>query len=249
MASSSTPRSPEELRDRVGRLHDRIRAAGGTDVTVVAVTKGFGADVVAMAVAAGLVDLGESYAQEMHVKVDELDARGVVVPRWHFIGRLQRNKVRVVAPRIHLWQSVDRAELAREIARRQPGASVLVQVNISGEAQKGGCAPSDAEALAAAATAAGLRVEGVMGVGPMGPPEAARPAFRALARLADQLGVAVRSMGMTGDLEVAIEEGSTMVRVGRELFGARPVPGDRSVGTPPGGPPGGPGIAGGPTSL
>lgn len=186
-------------------------------VRLVAVTKGFGPDAVAAAIAAGVDHVGESYTSE-------LVAKAVASPpdvRWHFIGRLQSNKVKAVAPLVELWQSVDRPSLVRHIGERAPGAQVLVQVNASGEATKGGCHPDDAAGLVADAGRAGLRVGGLMAIGPEGEPERARPAFRLLRELADGLGLAERSMGMSDDLEVAVQEGSTMVRVGRALFGAR----------------------------
>lgn len=205
---------------KVAEVRARIASAGGDPdrVTLVAVTKGFGADACRAALDAGVVDLGESYAQDAVAKIAEVDDDRA---RWHFIGRLQTNKVRSLAGVISLWQSVDRDALVDEIARRAPGARILIQVNISDEAQKGGCRPDGAGALVARAAGAGLTAAGLMGVGPVGPPGAARPAFRLLASLADDLGLAERSMGMTGDLEVAIEEGSTMVRVGSGLFGPR----------------------------
>ena len=189
---------------------------------VVAITKGFPASVVEAALEAGLDAVGESYAQELVAKAGELAAAGAS-PEWHFVGRLQRNKVRAIADVVTLWQSVDRIELAREIAKRRPGARVLVQLNLSGEPQKGGCAPERAEDLVVEVAALGLEVRGLMGVGPSGPPERSRPGFRALVGLADRLGLEERSIGMSGDLEVAVEEGATMVRVGRDLFGDRPV--------------------------
>jgi PLP dependent protein len=207
----------------VARVRDRIRAAGGdpAQVTIVAVTKRFDADVVLAAVAAGIVDIGESYAQEMEAKAATLadDADDV---RWHFVGRLQRNKVRKVASVVSLWQSVDRLELGAEIARWAPGAAVLVQVDISGEPTKGGCRPDAVPALVDGLTGLDLEVRGLMAVGPLGPAEAARPGFRQLRETARKLGLSELSMGMTHDLEVAIEEGSTMVRVGEALFGPRP---------------------------
>jgi hypothetical protein len=142
--------------------------------------------------------------------------------RFHFIGRIQRNKVRVLAPLISLWHSVDRIEVGREIAKRAPGAAVLVQLDISGEAQKGGCSLDGAPQLVAGLGELGLDVRGFMGMGPMGEPEEARPGFRRLVALADELALPERSMGMSADLEVAVEEGSTLVRVGRDLFGPRP---------------------------
>jgi PLP dependent protein len=210
----------ERVRARIADVRARIADAGGDPdgVTIVAVTKTFGADVVDAAVAAGMLDVGESKAQELVAKAAEVTSS----PRWHFIGRLQRNKVRSLAGLVSLWQSVDRIDAATEIARRAAGASVLVQVNVSDEPQKGGCPPDETSALVAAAGDLGLDVRGLMAVGATGPPEAARPGFRLLADLADRLALPVRSMGMTGDLEVAVACGSTMVRVGTALFGDRP---------------------------
>jgi uncharacterized pyridoxal phosphate-containing UPF0001 family protein len=130
--------------------------------------------------------------------------------------------VRALAPVVRVWQSVDRAELAVEIAKRAPGAMVFVQVNASGEGQKAGCSFDEAPPLVARCRDLGLAVEGIMAIGPAGPPEAARHPFERVVALADELALAERSIGMTDDLEVAIEAGSTMVRVGRALFGPRP---------------------------
>ena len=173
---------------------------------------------------AGLADLGENYAQELLPKAGELGDRpdASPQPRWHFIGRLQRNKVRKIADLVHLWQSVDRIDLATEIARRAPGARVLVQVDIAGVGGRGGCPPDETAQLVAGCRQAGLDVAGLMAVGEPGPPEQARPGFRLLAAQAADLGLAELSMGMSADIEVAVEEGATMVRVGTALFGPRP---------------------------
>jgi uncharacterized pyridoxal phosphate-containing UPF0001 family protein len=219
-----------ELARRLAVVRARIEAAraaapdrAAPEVRLLAVTKGFGPRVVALATSVGLVDLGESYAQELRAKV-AATAEVAPPPRWHFIGNLQRNKVRQVAGAVHLWQSVDRRSLGEEIARRAPGAAVLVQVDLAGVAGRGGCRPDEVPDLVAALRDLGLEVRGLMGVAPRGTPEEARPGFRALVAQADRLGLAERSIGMTGDLEVAVEEGSTMVRVGRALFGPRPTP-------------------------
>lgn len=210
--------SAAELAVRLDSLRERIEAAGGdpSTVTVVGVTKGFDASAPAAAAEAGLVDVGESYAQEMVVKAAEVPA-GL---HWHWVGRLQRNKVRLVAPLVRLWHSVDRVELGAEIARRAPGAAVLAQVNTSGEGTKGGCAPSDAAALVADLRAEGLEVRGLMTVALRGP-DGAADCFATLRRLADDLDLPERSMGMSGDLEAAVAEGATIVRVGTALFGNR----------------------------
>lgn len=215
------PPDDATVADRVAAVRDRIAAAGGQDVTLVAVTKGFSEAAVVAALAAGVTDVGESYAQEMATKVSRLNDRAADA-RWHFIGRLQRNKVRLIAGSVACWQSVDRPELVDEIARRAPGARVLIQVNLSGDPAKGGCAWQDVAVLVARGQAAGLAVEGLMGVAPAGPTEAARPGFRRLVALSDELGLPERSIGMSGDLAVAVEEGATIVRVGEGLFGARP---------------------------
>jgi pyridoxal phosphate enzyme (YggS family) len=198
----------------------RIERAGGVDVAIVAVTKGFPADAIAAAVAAGCHRIGENYAQELLAKLADLEGPR---PELHFIGRLQSRKVRALAGVVDVWQSVDRSSVVGEIARHQPGGRVMVQVNVSEEPQKGGCAPDEAGSLVDEARAAGLDVIGLMTVGRSGPPEAARAGFRRLRALVDEVGVRECSMGMSEDLEVAVAEGSTMVRVGTALFGARPL--------------------------
>jgi pyridoxal phosphate enzyme (YggS family) len=212
---------PGLVAERLAAVHERIRSAGGHDVQVVAVTKTFGADAIVAAVAAGCGRIGENYAQELVAKLRQLP--GDVRPEVHFIGHLQSNKVKLLAPWVHVWQTVDRPSVVAELGRRVPGARVLVQVNTTDEPSKGGCAPGEVHDLVASARAAGLHVEGLMTIGPTeGGPEAARPAFRLLRVLAAELDLTTLSMGMTHDLEVAVEEGATMVRVGTALFGPRP---------------------------
>ncbi|GIU83304.1 MAG: YggS family pyridoxal phosphate enzyme [Acidimicrobiales bacterium] len=229
------PRDAAELTRRLDRVRDRIARAGGDpdSVTVVAVTKGFGADMVDLAAEAGIDDLGENYAQEVIAKF----AHGGTRPttggrrhpelRLHFIGQLQRNKVKKLAGLVDVYQSVDRPELVSELSRRAPGAELLVQVDCSGDDRRGGCPPSEVSGLVALARAEGLRVSGLMTVAPLGGPEVARRCFRTVRVLADELGLETRSMGMSADLEIAVSEGSTMVRIGTDLFGPRP---DRHAG-------------------
>ena len=202
------------------RVRDRIEAAGGDDaVAVLAVTKGFGSEAIDAAVAAGCKAIGENYAQELLAKRQAAEQAEV-----HFIGQLQTNKVRQVAGLVDVYETVDRERLANEIGRRQPGARVLVQVDTTGEPGKGGCLLADVHALVEVVHAAGLDLRGLMTVGPTeGGPEAARAGFRSVRAAVDRLGLAVCSMGMTDDLEVAVQEGSTQIRVGTALFGARPV--------------------------
>jgi len=191
-------------------------------VLLVAATKTVPAEQVAEAVALGVTNVGENRAQELLAKADTLAAMAPSRQAdvcWHFLGRLQRNKVRSLAGRVTWWQSVDRETLGVTIARHAPGAQVLVEVNLADEPQKGGCAPADAGRLADALRESGLRVEGLMTI----PPEGDEPRrwFAALRELGGDLGVHHLSMGMTDDYEVAVEEGATMVRIGRAIFGAR----------------------------
>lgn len=208
----------------VARVRKRIAGAGGDPaaVRVVAVTKGFGPDAVEAAMAAGVTDVGESYAQELTAKAA---VPALATARWHFVGRLQSNKVKGLAPVVHLWQSVDRASLVGRLGEHAPGAAILVQVNVAADPRQGGCPPSSVADLVRRARQAGLEVRGLMAIGAPGP-ERARSGFRRLRELADEHGLMERSMGMSTDLEVAVQEGSTMVRVGRALFGPRPPRGD-----------------------
>lgn len=200
-----------------------MASAGGDleRITLVGVTKGVPATAVADAVRAGVTDLGESYAQELVAKADQLDAQGVADARWHFIGGLQRNKVRLIAPFVHLWQSVDRLSLAGEIARHAPGAAVLVQVNITALDHQSGCPPERVASVVEGCTDLGLDVRGLMAIGPQGPTDVVRAGFRRVRELADRLHLPERSMGMSGDLEAAVAEGTTMLRIGTALFGPR----------------------------
>lgn len=191
-------------------------------VTITAVTKGFGPEVVLAAAGIGCSAVGENYAQELLGKVEALDGLADRRPRVEFIGRLQSNKVRQLVDVVDLWASVDRQSLIDVIAKRAPGARILIQVNSTAEAGKGGCDLSDVSRLVASARSAGLVVEGLMTVGPTGlDAEAARPGFEKVRALVDELGLRVCSMGMSGDLEVAVAAGSTNVRVGTALFGQR----------------------------
>ena len=220
--AAGTAISFDRVAEGLAAVRDRIaRAGGGPDVVVLPVTKGFGPDAIEAAVAAGCDVIGENYAQELLAKLPEITGPR---PGVHFIGQLQSRKVRTLVGVVDVWQTVDRPVLVDELAKRAPGARVMVQVNVTDEPQKAGCAPMDAPALVAAARDAGLTVDGLMTVGRAGPPEGSRAGFRELRALADRLGVRHCSMGMSEDLEVAVSEGSTMVRVGTALFGHRPPP-------------------------
>jgi uncharacterized pyridoxal phosphate-containing UPF0001 family protein len=218
--STSPPSSVnDEVAARLAVVQQRIARAGGDPerVRIIAVTKGFGPDAVLAARAAGLTDIGENYAAELESK-----APGPPGTHWHFLGAIQRNKVKALAPVVDLWQGVARQVEGEQIARYAPGARVLIQVDTRGGLPgRNGCSPADVPALATSLTTLDLHLEGLMTVAPPGK-AAAIPAFESVRRLAEALGLAERSMGMTEDLEAAVAAGSTMVRIGRALFGERP---------------------------
>lgn len=221
------------LGDRLARVRETIARAqerGGWrhSVTVIGVTKTHPASAVTAAIAAGLTDVGENRVQEALAKQAEL---GPVPVRWHLIGSLQRNKARQAVGRFALIHSVDRAELADELARRvAPGTRqpVLVEVNCSGEPQKGGVEPAEAVDLVGRVVMSGsLEFRGLMTMAALSDDERIqRAAFGRLRDLKQRLEaagttVAEMSMGMSGDFPVAVEEGATMVRLGTILFGER----------------------------
>jgi PLP dependent protein len=206
----------EELRARL----DAVERPWDHRVAVVAVTKGFGSEAIDAAVAGGCDAIGENYAQELLDKREVIERRR---PEVHFIGRLQRNKVRQLVGLVDVWCSLDRPSVVDEVAKRAPGAHVLVQVDTTGDPAKGGCAVAEVSDLVDRAIERGLVVRGLMTVGPTGrDSEAARPGFAQVRGLVDRLGLTECSMGMSADLEVAVQEGSTQVRVGTALFGSRP---------------------------
>ncbi len=183
-------------------------------------TKGFGPWAVESALGAGLLDVGENYASELLEKAAAVSARpdGTGAPTWHFLGSIQRNKVPGLAGHVGLWQSVAREVEGARIAQFSPGAAVLVQVDDTGLPGRNGCPPTGVPALVADLRSLGLAVRGLMTVAA---PGRAQANFEVVRRLADDLGLEERSMGMSEDLEAAVAAGSTMVRIGRALFGER----------------------------
>jgi hypothetical protein len=213
--------------ERVAAAAERV-GRDPADITVVAVAKTFPVHIVAQALDAGIVDIGENRAQELKEKAAVLGER----PRWHFIGHLQTNKVRNVVGIATLIHSVDRFGLGEAIARRAASLGieqdVLIEVNVGGEATKHGVEPARAPALAEEVAALdGIRVTGVMAIPPAAPdPEASRVYFKELGALRDRIVTLIPdaghlSMGMTRDFETAVEEGATLVRVGEAIFGPR----------------------------
>ena len=211
----------EEVKERLALVREKIAHLRNPDeVVIVAVTKGFGVETCRAALAAGLRVLGENRVHEAILKMD-----AVPDAEWHLIGHLQTNKVRQAAGHFALIHSVDSVRLAAELARVDPRQAVLLEVNVAREAQKHGFDPQQVQA-AVSEIASMLELRGMMAMGPsQGDPA---PAFRELKRLRDgaeqRLGksLPVLSMGMSGDFEVAVTEGSTMVRLGQALFGPRP---------------------------
>jgi len=226
----------EQIAAALGRVRARLaaaeraagRAPGG--VRLVAVSKRMTVDDVRAALAAGQLELGESYGQELRDKLLALPHEPVA-PRWHFIGPLQANKVKYVAGHVALIHSVDSVELLEALERRGTEQACLVQVNVSGEAQKRGVTPERLPGLLDRfATLTHVRCEGLMTVPPLcEDPGAARPHFGALralrareaARGRPRVDLRELSMGMSHDLEVAVAEGATIVRVGTAIFGTR----------------------------
>lgn len=214
------------VREQIAAACERAgRDPGG--VTIVGVTKTHPPSLVEEALAAGLTDIGENRAQELLPKAEALEARGLA-PRWHFIGRLQRNKVRGVLPHIAALHSLgsvrlaERLEAASGAGARDPLPCYL-EVNVAGEASKDGIAPEELpDLLREAANRRHIAVAGLMTVAPLvDDPEQVRPVFRQLRELARAHGLDGLSMGMTDDYVVAVEEGATVVRLGRVIFGAR----------------------------
>lgn len=232
------------LRDVQARIAEAARRAGRdpSDVRLVGVTKGVGADRVREALDCGLRDVGENRVQEAREKKTLIGSRDRSVPgpgaevRWHLIGHLQRNKAGRAVELFDVVHSVDSPALAEALAaqaarrrQRQRPLEVLIQVNVSGEATKHGCRPEELLGLARSVLAAeGLRFSGLMTMAPFsGNPEDSRACFRTLRELRAELERTLGtdpldlSMGMTRDFEVAIEEGATLVRIGTAIFGER----------------------------
>jgi pyridoxal phosphate enzyme (YggS family) len=204
------------------------------EVTIIAVSKTQPVEAIRAACAAGATDFGENYAQELAAKATELAASpssAASMIRWHFIGRLQRNKARLVAGRVALVHAVDSVELAEELARRAGGVvqPILLAINLGGEATKGGITVEAAPAVArAVAAVAGTSLDGLMTMPPPhDDPEASRPYFERLRTLRDRLQedlarpLPALSMGMSHDYEIAIACGATHVRIGTAIFGSR----------------------------
>lgn len=224
----------EQIRDRIAR---RCRSAGRSpsEITLLAVSKTFPAERVAEVVHNGVTDIGENYVQELLRKKTSLNDDRI---RWHFIGHLQSNKVKQIIDWIYLIHAVDTESLAVEVDRRAKAAhrtvDILLEVNTTGEQSKYGLQPERTVAFVRQLGPLGnIRICGLMTIGPFLPdPEGSRPMFRQLRELRDEISrlhqpnVSMKhlSMGMTGDFEIAIDEGATILRIGTAIFGSRNKP-------------------------
>lgn len=206
----------------------RIRAAcqsagrNRNELTLVAISKTFSADKIDEAIAAGVSDIGENRVQEARDKRPQVRGRA----RWHLVGHLQSNKAKDAVRLFEVVETVDSVDLAEKLGRAAESAGkaqdVLLQVNVGDEPQKSGVAPAEVESVARAVRGIGaVRLLGLMALPPVGTPEQTRRYFRELRAMRDQIGLEHLSMGMSEDFEIAIEEGSTMLRIGRAIFGAR----------------------------
>jgi pyridoxal phosphate enzyme (YggS family) len=224
--------SLQQVRIVRNRIESAIRAASRNvdSVTLLAVSKGQPANSIRAVAEAGVRDIGESYVQEALEKIEQLRDLAVT---WHFIGRLQANKTRLIASNFDWVHGVERLKIAERLSEQRPfhapPLNVCLQVNIAGEGSKGGVTPAELPALAAAvAVLPRLKLRGLMCI----PPDEEDPArqrmwFAAMRRALEELnaagaGLDTLSMGMSGDFEAAILEGATVVRIGTALFGARP---------------------------
>jgi pyridoxal phosphate enzyme (YggS family) len=213
------------IRDNLAAVEERIAKAcaragrSRNDVTLVAVSKTFPASAVEEAIAAGATDIGENRVQEAREKKPMVQAGA----RWHLIGHLQSNKAKDAARLFDVVQTVDSLALAQKLSKAATAPlDALIEVNIGQEPQKAGVMASDVPALASQiADLPNLRLTGLMTIPPVGPADQSRRYFRELRSLRDRLRLAQISMGMSEDFEVAIEEGATIIRVGRAIFGER----------------------------
>lgn len=214
------------VRDRIARACERVGRDPGS-VQLIAVSKGHPEETIRAAYAAGLRVFGENYAQELAQKAAALSDLADI--RWRFIGHLQRNKVKLIEQARATVDTVDSIRLAETISTRASARNtdveLLLQVNVGGEGQKSGCAPGEVpELIEAVRRLPSVTLRGLMTVAPhFDEPADSRAIFAALRELATEHGLPELSMGMTHDLEPAVEEGATMVRIGTAIFGPRPL--------------------------
>ena len=208
-----------KAKEKMLEMMEFVNGRSGGSAQIMAVTKGFPKEAAVAAYQTGITLLGENYAQELIKKHEALPG---LEGEWHMIGSLQRNKVRKLSEIVSVWQTVDRVSLLSEIAKYDPSAKVLIQINPLQIPNKAGCSIPEAEILLEQGAEMGLFIKGVMAVGMQGNLEETSKIFREAVDFAERFELPERSIGMTEDLEVAIDCGSTLLRIGRALFGDRP---------------------------
>lgn len=222
----------ENIEKVKGKIESVCKKAGrkSSEITLVAVSKTKSVSFIEEAISCGQIEFGENRMQELEDKISELEAKQI---SWHMIGNLQTNKIKLIADKVNWVHSIEKLKYLKEFEKRANGNKIkaLIQVNISGEKQKGGVEPEDlAQLLESATNFENVTVCGLMGMATFtDDPEDVRHEFRLLKDLFDQhqkfnsgsVKLSELSMGMSNDMEVAIEEGATMVRIGSEIFGAR----------------------------
>ena len=211
--------SPEDrkewLQERYERISNLILAKAQNEVRLIGVTKGLGVEAINVAKDLGIKDFGENYAQELLEK-ESLVSEDI---NWHFIGQIQSNKIRKVSHVVSSWQSVTSIKIAKEIHKRNEGASILLQVSIKGPSNRKGFKIEEVPNVVNELRNEGVNLSGLMTMGVPEDKEETRESFVKLRQLADALELRECSMGMSGDFEIALESGATMIRIGSAIFG------------------------------
>ena len=207
----------EQIRERLGKINEIIAAKAQNQVNLIAVTKGFTHEEVNVATELGIKNFGENYAQELLAKNPLVDAE----ISWHYIGQLQSNKIRKVSHLVDVWHSVTSLKLAREIHNRNDQAKILLQVSVLGPSNSKGFEVEELPDLIFQLRDENIDVSGLMTMGVPGDMVATRFVFERLRKLADTFELSECSMGMSDDFEIALESGSSMIRIGSAIFGNR----------------------------
>ena len=207
----------EKIQDRLEEINEIVATKAQNQVNLIAVTKGFTHEEVNIATELGIKNFGENYAQELLAKNPLVDAE----INWHFIGQLQRNKIKKVSHLVDVWHSVTSLKLAREIHNRNDQAKILLQVSVSGPSNSKGFEVEELPDLISQLRDENIDVSGLMTMGVPGDMVATRFVFKRLRQLADTFELSECSMGMSDDFEIALECGSSMIRIGSAIFGNR----------------------------
>ena len=219
-SEETTEQLTSQVAERLRQINQRLIALGvpGQGLTIVAVTKGGSVSHAEAALANGLADLGENYAAELKSKAQAVSDQGWPPVTWHYLGKLQSNKINRLAGVVSVWQTMDNLKAARKLGNRWPAADVFIEVNTSGNPKRPGVAPGEVEQLVEGCQNEGLEVKGLMCLARQGNPELAEADFAQVAELAGSLELGELSMGMSDDYELAVKHGATMLRLGRILF-------------------------------